>query len=792
MRPCYFLLTSLLMPLAGVCFADDQPGHSVHGEAFNEGPRQEAILIHNTGEIEFPITTSKPIAQRFFAQGVGQLHGFWYFEAERTFRQVAKLDPECAMAYWGMAMANVNNEKRAKGFLAKASECKEKITDREKLYIATLENFYREDKRDKKQRAQGFITDLEKIVQQHPNDVEAKAFLGWKIWHAKGELPISSPMAVDAILDQVFAVNPMHPAHHYRIHLWDGSQPARALASAARCGQAAPAIAHMWHMPGHIYSKVRRFDDAAWHQEASTRVDHAAMITQHTLPDQIHNYAHNEEWLIRTFNELGRASDAIALAKSLIANPRHPALNTLDMSGKSAAYGRTRLIDTLVKWQLWDELIVLHDEGWIGPVSQPSHNVARLKALGFAHYGLNNAQDLDRIIQELTQLDRQETARLKKDKASAKQKDGKTDAKTEAKDESKDDAKTDSPSDPSPEPAKELIKTEEESPTTRPSRAKPQPDKKPKSRPSETALAELRALHAALTMADDATSKLEAASGLDRHLAALAWLQMGNPKRAAEVAEKLPQDLAGWIAKTAILQSCEKPEAAKTALEQAIKAAYAMDENLPAAITLRRLATEVGGEGTRWRDPAPTRTDLLDRPKLETLGPVHWSPPPAPSWTALDLEGAPVVNGIAPGKPQILIFYLGAECTHCVEQIRAFAKVADGFASAGIHLQCLSPQPPVLASRLLLQSETPGSLPFPILCDPDRAAFKAFRVFDDFENEPLHGVVLIDGSGRLRWIDVSYQPFMDHTFLLEECKRLLALPEVDTFTFQVTSPKQAR
>src|SRR5689334_19737923 len=76
--------------------ADDegefQAGHSAHGEAFNEGPRQAAYLMEGMPDLDFPISTSSSVAQKFFNQGFGQLHGFWYFEAERSFRQVAMLD----------------------------------------------------------------------------------------------------------------------------------------------------------------------------------------------------------------------------------------------------------------------------------------------------------------------------------------------------------------------------------------------------------------------------------------------------------------------------------------------------------------------------------------------------------------------------------------------------------------------------------------------------------------------------------------------------------------------------
>ena len=75
-------------------------GHSYHGEAFNEGPRQRAYLIPGMANVDFPVTTKNEEAQKFFNQGVSALHGFWYLEAERAFRQVNKLDPDCAMAYW--------------------------------------------------------------------------------------------------------------------------------------------------------------------------------------------------------------------------------------------------------------------------------------------------------------------------------------------------------------------------------------------------------------------------------------------------------------------------------------------------------------------------------------------------------------------------------------------------------------------------------------------------------------------------------------------------------------------
>lgn len=76
------------------------PGHSYHGAIFDEGPRQKAYLMGTCGDVSFPATSKNPEVQAFINQGIAQLHGFWYLEAERSFRQAATLDPDCAIAYW--------------------------------------------------------------------------------------------------------------------------------------------------------------------------------------------------------------------------------------------------------------------------------------------------------------------------------------------------------------------------------------------------------------------------------------------------------------------------------------------------------------------------------------------------------------------------------------------------------------------------------------------------------------------------------------------------------------------
>ena len=151
-------------------------------------------------------------------------------------------------------------------------------------------------------------------------------------------------------------------------------------------------IAHMWHMPGHIYDGLHRYADAAWQQQASARVDHARMIHDRILPDHIHNYAHNNEWLIRDLVNVGRVRDAMALSKNMIELPRHPQYNLLTKAS-SWQHGRNRLLDVLVRCELWDELIALAGTPYLEPTDIPAEQVKRLRAWGAAGGHGGHARD---------------------------------------------------------------------------------------------------------------------------------------------------------------------------------------------------------------------------------------------------------------------------------------------------------------------------------------------------------------------------------------------------------------
>src|SRR5436190_19505134 len=229
-------------------------GHSHNGEAFDVGPREKPWVMSDIGKVNFPITTKKPEVQQWFNQGVALLHSFWYFEAERCFRWSLKLDPECAMCYWGLSLAAADD--RGPKFLKEAGKRKDKVSERERLYIEDWEARGQTDlpadaggnnPNDEKRSAR-FLFLLEQIVLKYPDDIEAKAFF------ALDQMGGEHRYGTDLILKQILARDPNHPgAHHYRIHNWDSPEGNQALDSCAAYGKIASGIGHAQHMPGHIY-----------------------------------------------------------------------------------------------------------------------------------------------------------------------------------------------------------------------------------------------------------------------------------------------------------------------------------------------------------------------------------------------------------------------------------------------------------------------------------------------------------------------------------------------------------
>ena len=724
------------------------PGHSYHGEVFNEGPRQKAYLMEGMPKIKFPVTTISPEAQQFIEQGIGQVHGFWYYEAERSFRQAALLDKDCAMAYWGMALANIDNADRGKKFMEECVKHKGGVSERETMYIDALDAWFKADNNKRKERNEAFTRSLERILYKYPDDLEARSFLALQLWKNRDAgIPISSNLAIDALQQQVLDKDGLHPTHHYRIHLWDYEKSDKALASAALCGQGSPGIAHMWHMPGHIYSREKRYEDACYQQEASARVDHAHMMRDRVLPDQIHNFAHNNEWLIRDMIFVGRMRDAIDLAKNMISLPRHPKYNSL--SRGSSSFGRMRLFEALSRFEAWDELITLAGTSYLEPTDNPDEQVKRLRALGEAFYRKGDAALGDLQLADLEQ--RLADQKTQQDKAA-------TDAETKTRTEKKDD--------------KELEKLVEKAKTD----AKKPFEQKVNS--LQKAVEELQG-HKAVLAGDfkGGLELLRKSGGVEQDYLAFIQFKAGDVDKAIEAArgqvnarknEVLP--LARLVE---ILALANKPEDAKKAMDELRALSNSIDTTAPFYARLQPIAA-VMGYSPDWKVTHPPLADTGVRPPLDTLGPLRWQPSPAAAFALKDCDGGGHSLADFQGKPVVVIFFLGHGCLHCAEQIKSFGGMAKDFSDAGIQLIAISSDD-MPGLKQSIDDYKDGPIPMPLVADNALEIFKAYRCYDDFEQQPLHGTFFIDGSGMVRWQDINYQPFNDPKFLLGEAKRLMGL-----------------
>ena len=729
-------------------------GHSLHSEAFNEGPRQSAVLMPGMPKVNLTVTSRSPEAQAFFNQGIGQMHGFWYFEAERSFRQVAFFDTNCAMAYWGMAMANVNNTNRAVGFIKQAHALKTNASPREMLWIEAYYDYFTASKPEHDRR-RDLVKAMENILYEHPGETEAKTFLAFQIWDNEGnDIPVGSRQAVDSLMNEVLVGQELHPIHHARIHVWNHKKDERALNSAARCGQSGPGIAHLWHMPGHTYSALKRYDDAAWQQEASARTDHAYMMATRILPDQIHNFAHNNQWLCETLLFCGRVREAIDLAKNMVELPRHPKYNTLNRKDDDTAYdknngssmlGRNRLFDAYLKYELWTDLLALGDTAYLEPTELPEEQARRLRALALAAFATG---DTNHARQLLTALDAP-WKQLKLERYDAAEKAETTAQKTNSN------------------VTQAMVKAMEGF-TAR-------------LQTIEKYRAELKVWSAlAGDQMDEARKLLGETKDLAKDQLIRLNLRLGDTTNTVKLAKELWQEgtnQAPALALAAhVLWQCGETDAATNAFQQlrAISTRFDLDQPLFQRLAPLAQFLQLPAD---WRIAPVVSPDTGNRPPLASLGPFRWQPYAAPDWTLADTDGKKHSLADYHGRPVLVVFYLGNGCTHCLEQLNLLAPAAKEFQSQGISIVAVSTDNVEGLRQTAKKATAEGGFPFPLLSDEALTAFKAYRTYDDFERMALHGTFLIDGTGRVRWQDISYEPFREMKFLIAESRRLLELTD---------------
>ncbi|MGA8154093.1 MAG: hypothetical protein WB952_24290 [Terriglobales bacterium] len=279
--------TSVLFCLL-LCIPVMAQDHSAHGQV------RPVTLVSGLGNLHHHVSTKNPEAQKFFDQGLRFIYAFNHDEAARSFAHAGELDPELAMAFWGVAEAvgpNYNDPasddrfKQAHQAIQKAVDLSANASPSEQAYIqAMAKRFPADPAADRKQAAENYNNAMREVSKKYPDDLDAATLFAesgmnlhaWALWHPDGTAEVGTDEIV-ATLESVIRRDPNHlGAIHYYIHTVEASpSPERALAAANRLAALAPAAGHIVHMPAHVYIRTGDYAAAVKTNEDAAAVDRA-------------------------------------------------------------------------------------------------------------------------------------------------------------------------------------------------------------------------------------------------------------------------------------------------------------------------------------------------------------------------------------------------------------------------------------------------------------------------------------------------------------------------------------
>lgn len=329
------ILVLSLVPLPSRAQTPVHKHYDVPEEATKPAPSGAlAPRLQNVGKHTFAVTCQSGKAQQFMNQGLNLTYGFNHAEASRAFAEAARLDPHCAMAYWGQALVlgpNINapmdpaTEPQARALIDKAIAMKSHVSERERAYIDALSVRYTGKAEDRAAADQAFAGAMRMVHEKFPDDLDAATLYAealmdlrpWNYWMRDGRPQAGTDEIVKA-LDKVVTRNPEHPgALHLSIHLWEATATLdKAEAFADRLLTLAPAAGHLVHMPGHIYQRVGRYEDVIKANQMAVLADEdyiSQCRAQGLYP--LGYYPHNIHFLWFGATMAGQSELAIASAR---------------------------------------------------------------------------------------------------------------------------------------------------------------------------------------------------------------------------------------------------------------------------------------------------------------------------------------------------------------------------------------------------------------------------------------------------------------------------------------------
>ena len=623
--------------------------------------------------INFPVACSKTETQRYVQQALFHLHAGdvriadWCFDAART------LEPDCAMAWWGLAVANADNRSLARYFIARAEELSSGVSGRESDWIDAFSNFFDEGT-DERQCRLHLVNALDRIVTEYPEDTEAIAFLVRQfILNRSFEIQIPFTSAASFLVDDLLRRNPSHPAHLHRINLWAEESPTRAAESAEWVMKSMPQSPTAVAAAGRIMKVLGRFEDSR--RCLLNSVDEAIdrMQRYRLGPGDLDGFAQNVEDLARLFADDGDVSIAIDLAIQLIQVahvvpakveivpelPHDGHAEFPPASTNLTVAGQRLLIELLVQEQRWGQLIKASS---LPILASETQEIVIRKAYGLAlaYAGVGNFESVTQQQQMLVQSARN-----------------------------------------------------------------------------------LLSAHAVDQQERDLQFLVQ------DYLTSVSSVLKANRRRGGG----RPGSGGG----------------AGTGAGRGLGTGAGRGSRSASG---RQRGQRMPGTAARSDGQGPSNARELFG---EVDSPVIWVPTAAPDFSLPDHLGENTRLSALRGRPVVVVFFLGAGCPHCIEQLQTFAPLHDEFRKADVNVIAVSTDTVEGLQKTFKMAGADEAIPFQLVSDQSLKSFRKFGAFDQRNSEPLHGTFLVDSTGRLLWQNISVEPFMATSELLDEVKRLQQL-----------------
>jgi tetratricopeptide (TPR) repeat protein len=364
----------------------------------SSSPQRQAPLFTDLGTLHFPVTTNSELAQKYFDQAVILTYGFNHEEAFRSYSEVARLDSNSAMAYWGMALVlgpNINLPMdssvvtTAYGAINKAIKLLDNESEKEKDLVAALSKRYSKEKVNNRLPLDSAYSDaMRELYAKYPDDPDIASMFAesimdihpWDYWLKDGT-PQPWTNEILTTLESVIKKYPdHHGANHLYIHAIEASKnPGRALASAEKLKFLAPGAGHLVHMPSHIFIRVGNYHEGSLANQRAVKSDEQYINQcnqQGFYPLQY--YPHNYHFLWATATLEGNSKTAIDAA---IKTSQKPPDSLMDVCGYQTLQHFAAIpLYAYVTFGKWDEILKYQKPIDARPYSRAVWHYARAMA----------------------------------------------------------------------------------------------------------------------------------------------------------------------------------------------------------------------------------------------------------------------------------------------------------------------------------------------------------------------------------------------------------------------------